>query len=107
MGDAAERARVVADLCFCSSTLHPIVTRIRMPMFFAGAEHVAAVKQAGERAMDPHFDLVERRLAGSPWWFGPTWSAMDGYLYGVFWRVEGAGSDVTRFPSFAAHARAL
>ena len=103
----AARAHVLADLCFCSSTLHPLVTRIRMPMFFAGAENALAVKQAAEAAMDEYFSLVEARLAAGPWWYGDAWSAMDGYLYWVFWRVEGAGYDVSRFPRFAAHARAM
>ena len=101
------RAHVLADLCFCSSTLHPLVTRIRMPMFFAGAENALAVKQTAESAMDAYFQIVEERLSVGQWWYGSEWSAMDGYLYWVFWRVEGAGYDVKRFPRFAAHARAM
>ena len=104
---ALERAHILADLCFCSSTLHPLVTRIRMPMFFAGADNALKVKQTAEAAMDEYFQLVEDRLGSGPWWFGECWSAMDGYLYWVFWRVEGAGYDVSRFPRFTAHARAM
>jgi len=104
--NAIERAHVLADLCFCSSTLHPLVTRIRMPMFFAGPENAALVKQTAETAMDEFFQLIEDRLAAGPWWYGSEWSAMDGYLYWVFWRAEGAGYDVSRFPMFGAHARA-
>ena len=106
-GTPAERAHILADLCFCSSTLHPLVTRIRMPMFFAGAENALAVKQAAEAAMDEYFQLVEDRLSAERWWYGNEWSAMDGYLYWIFWRVEGAGYDVSRFPAFAAQARAM
>jgi glutathione S-transferase len=102
-----ERAHILADLCFCSATLHPLVTRIRMPMFFAGPENALTVKRIAEQAMDEYFQLVEDRLSKVPWWFGETWSAMDGYLYWVFWRVEGAGYDVSRFPRFIAHARAM
>ena len=105
-GTPAERANVLADLCFCSATLHPLVTRIRMPMFFAGNDNAALVKATAEAAMDEYFALVEARLAERPWWFGERWSAMDGYLYWVFWRVEGAGYDVSRDPRFEAHARA-
>jgi glutathione S-transferase len=103
----AERARQIADLCFCSATLHPLVTRIRMPMFFAGPDNAAVVKRTAEQTMDEYFQLVEDRLAHGPWWYGAAWSAMDGYLYWVFWRVEGAGYDVSRFPRFTAHARAM
>ena len=105
-GTPAERANVLADLCFCSATLHPLVTRIRMPMLFAGDENAAVVKATAEAAMDEYFALVEARLADNQWWFGRAWSAMDGYLYWGFWRVEGAGYDVSRYPLFEAHARA-
>jgi len=104
---AADRARQIADLCFCSATLHPLVTRIRMPMFFAGPEHVAIVKRAAEQAMDEYFQLIEDRLERGPWWYGRDWSVMDGYLYWVFWRVDGADYDTSRFPRFTAHARAM
>jgi glutathione S-transferase len=103
---AADRAVQIADLCFCSSTLHPIVTRIRLPAFFAGNENALTVKQSAERSMDEYFQVVEDRLAAGPWWYGAQWSVLDGYLYWVFWRVEDAGYDVTRFPRFLAHARA-
>jgi glutathione S-transferase len=106
MSSPAERAAVLADLCFCSATLHPLVTRIRMPMLLAGEANASVVKAAAAAAMDENFALIEARFADRPWWFGDTWSAMDGYLYWVFWRVEGAGYDVTRFPRFVAHARA-
>jgi len=105
--DAAGRAAQLADLCFCSSTLHPLVTRIRLPAFFAGPDSAHAVKQAAERSMDEYFQVVEDRLAAGPCWYGAQWSVMDGYLYWIFWRVEGAGYDVTRFPRFLAHARAM
>jgi glutathione S-transferase len=107
MDSPLEGAEVLADLCFCSSTLHPLVTRIRMPMFFAGADNALVVKQTAEAAMDEYFQLVEDRLSVGPRWYGETWSAMDAYLYWVFWRVEGAGYDVSRFSRFAAHARAM
>jgi glutathione S-transferase len=101
-----EDARILADLCFCSATLHPLVTRIRMPMLFAGADNASVVKDTAGQAMDEYFALVEAQLADRPWWFGEEWSAIDGYLYWVFWRVEGAGYDVARFARFTAHARA-
>lgn len=102
----AARAEILADLCFCSATLHPLVTRIRMPMIFAGQENAVVVKAAAEQAMDEYFALVEARLADQSWWYGERWTAMDGYLYWVFWRVEGAGYDVSPYPRFCAHARA-
>ena len=78
-----------------------------MPAFFAGEEHASVVKQTAERAMDEYFAVVEARLAQGDWWYGTRWSAMDAYLYWIFWRVEGAGYDVARYPNFAAHARRM
>lgn len=103
----AEDAALTADLCFCSATLHPLVTRIRMPQFFAGPENAHAVWKAGCEAMREYFQLVEDRLAHGPWWYGETWSAMDAYVYWVFWRVEGAEFPVSEYPRFLAHARRM
>jgi glutathione S-transferase len=99
-----ERMRQIADLCFCSATLHPIVTRIRMPHFFAGKDGVKAVYETGCEAMREYFQLVEDRLAAGPWWYGDTWSAMDGYLFWVFWRVNGADFPTADYPRFSDHA---
>jgi glutathione S-transferase len=105
--DAMEAARQIADLCFCSATLHPIVTRIRMPGFFAGPDATLGVWQKGCEAMREYFQLVEDRLDGQDWWYGDTWSAMDAYLNWVFWRVEGAKFPVGDYPRFADHARRM
>lgn len=105
--DPLTSERQTADLCFCSSTLHPIVTRIRLPALFASPETAPLVRARADAAMDEYFGLVEDRLVDRAWWYGEQWSAMDAYLYWVFWRVEGAGYDVDRYPSFTRHARAM
>lgn len=102
-----EDAEITADLCFCSATLHPLVTRIRMPQLFAGPENASAVKKMGCDAMREYFQLVEDRLADRPWWYGETWSAMDAYLYWVFWRVKGAEFPVNDYPGFRDNARRM
>ena len=45
--------------------------------------------------------------ASGPWWYGDVWSAMDAYLYWVFWRVEGAEFPVKEYPLFYDHARRM
>lgn len=106
--DAFDHASHMADLCFCSSTLHPIVSRIRIPHFVAGPETARPVYEAACKAMQPNFELIEQRLSSlGPWWYGDQWHAMDAYLYWVFWRIEGAGFDVSPYPAFTAHARAM
>ncbi|HKX54506.1 MAG TPA: glutathione S-transferase family protein [Xanthomonadales bacterium] len=105
--DPLTRARQLADLCFCSATLHPIVTRIRMPQFFASEDAAQSVWEKGCSAMTEFFGLIENRLAGQPWWYGDRWSAMDAYLYWVFWRVEGADFDTRPFPRFKDHSNRM
>ncbi|OYY91632.1 MAG: glutathione S-transferase [Sphingomonas sp. 28-66-16] len=102
-----DRARQTADLCFCAATLHPIVTRIRLPAMFATPEATPAVYERASLAMRDYFDMIETRLADGAWWYGDAWSVMDAYLYWVFWRVEGADFDVSRYPHFTRHARAM
>ena len=98
-----DAARQLADLCFCSATLHPLVTRIRMPQMFAAPGAMRDVHDRGAAAMGEYFQLVEDRFAHGDWWYGDRWSAMDAYLHWVFFRVEGAGFDVAPYPRFAAH----
>ena len=105
--DALASARQLADLCFCAATLHPIVTRIRMPHYFASKEAARAVWEAGCKAMDEYFGLIEQRLSAGPWWYGDDWSAMDAYLFWVYWRCEGADYDVAPYPRFIDHARRM
>ena len=101
--DALEKARQLADLSFCSATLHPIVTRIRMPAFFAGGEAAGNVWEKGCEAMHEYFRLIDDRLNGQSWWYGDNWSVMDAYLYWIFWRVEGEEYPVDDYPNFQAH----
>ena len=105
--DAAARARTLADLAFCAATLHPLVTRIRLPAMIGGRDAAPVVKAMAETAMDEYFAVVEARLEAGPWWYGNRWSAMDGYLFWVFWRVAGAGYDTAAFPRFTDHARRI
>ena len=101
-------ARQIADLCYCSATLHPIVTRIRIPTFFAeDATAQADVWRRAVVAMAVQFTLVERRLSEGEWWYGSDWSIMDAYLNWCWFRVTGAGFDPTPFPGFAAHAERI
>ncbi|MFK8017707.1 MAG: glutathione S-transferase family protein [Gammaproteobacteria bacterium] len=102
--DALTQARQLADLCFCAATLHPIVTRIRMPQMFATKEAMRSVWEAGCKTMDEYFGLINERLSGQDWWYGETWSAMDAYLFWIYWRCEGANYDVTPYTNVVSHA---
>lgn len=104
--NAIATAQQVADLCFCGSTLHPIVTRLCIPSFFAEGEAAqASVKQQALEMMQPQFAFVEQRLKSGPWWYGDAWSIVDGYLFWVWSRVHGCGFPTAEFPAFASHAK--
>ncbi len=102
--ESYERLQQLADLSFCASTLHPIVTRIRMPQFFATEDCARSVWEKGCESMNEYFGLVNNRLGNGPWWYGEQWSVVDAYLYWIFWRCAGANYDVEPFAHFKDHA---
>jgi glutathione S-transferase len=99
-----DRTTQLADLSYCASTLHPIVTRIRLPQFFAGSDAAFDVWQNACEAMKEPFAMIEARLGSRPWWYGDRWSVLDGYIYWIYWRVAGAGFDVAPYPKYGDHA---
>jgi len=101
-------ALLTADLAFCSSALHPIVSRMRVPMFMAeGGEAIASVKAKAMEAMHPMAAVVEAQLADKSWWYGDEWSIMDAYIYWVFFRITGGGFPIDAYPNWAAHAHRM
>ena len=96
---------MIADLCFCSATLHPIVTRIRIPTFFAdGGECQKSVYGKAVEAMRPNIALVEERVKAGAWWYGAEWSVLDAYFFWVWFRITGAGFPARDYPACAEHA---
>lgn len=103
--DSLANAEVMADLSWCASGLHPIVTRLRIPQFFCDTnDGVARVFAMAEIAMQLNFQIAEKRLAENRWWYGDTWSAVDAYLNWVWFRVEGTAFDCSAYPALARHA---
>lgn len=106
--DALGKARQIADLCFCSATLHPFVTRICVPQFFADPVGVPSLQRVAKEGIAEYLQIAEDRLGQGPWWYGDAWSAMDPYLYWVFWRIGfGSDFDVSRYPRLIDHATRL
>lgn len=99
-----DRARQLADLAFFATTVHPMLTRLRMPMFFAGPENIPAVIKAVSGALPEILQLIEDRIAAGPWWYGDTWSAIDAYIFWAFRRVEGSDFDVSAYPKLKDHS---
>ena len=102
------RANQLADLAYCASGLHPIVTRLRIPQYFCDtADGMARVFDIAAAAMQPNFSMIDQRLAVGPWWYGDSWSIMDAYINWVWFRVTGAGFDGADYPNFARHDEAF
>ncbi|MCA0871513.1 glutathione S-transferase family protein [Seohaeicola saemankumensis] len=100
-----EEAQITADLSFCAATLHPIVTRIRMPAFMVeGDTAQASVRATAIAAMLPMAQVIADRVSGGRWWYGDDWSLVDAYLYWVWFRITGAGFPADDHPAWAAHA---
>lgn len=105
--DRLEAARQLIDLCFCSSTLHPIVSRLGVPQFFAGPENKEVVWKKGAEALSPYFSQIDERFSDQPWWYGERWSIVDAYVFWIFERSTRTGFDAAPFPHYAAHAERI
>lgn len=100
-----EQAQQLAHLCFCSSTLHPIVSRIAFPANFASAEAAPQVRARAEEMMRRFLAVAEERLVGRNYWYGERWSIMDSYLSWIYARITGVGFDASDFPQIGAMVR--
>ncbi|MBV7378512.1 glutathione S-transferase family protein [Maritimibacter dapengensis] len=106
--NAFEEAKITANLAYVASTLHPIVTRMRMPIFMAdGEEAQASVRAKAMDALAPHAAAIDVAIGEGPWWYGDQWSIQDAYVYWVWFRVTGVGFPGTDYPNWAAHAERM
>lgn len=103
--DYLETIRQIADLSFFSATVHPVVTRIAMPIKFIEDKALSfeIVRPVAIEAMDKIAKMIEARLSDGPWWYGDTWSVVDGYLYWVWGRITGVGYPPENFPNIRRH----
>ncbi len=102
--DPFERAVHLSDLAFCAATLHPIVTRLRFPIFFAKQpEALPGVFALAEEAMRRVLLPVERRLGVAKWWYGEDWSVVDAYVNWVWFRISGTAFATADFPNLQRH----
>lgn len=102
---AFERYQLIADLCFFSATVHPIVTRIGFPQrFVEGEDAQVSLHQKSIDLLKPSIALAEARLGKGNWWYEDHWSALDVYLAWVWSRIAPNGFPVGDYPLCAAHA---
>jgi len=103
-GDAWSEAQVYADLSWCASTIHPIVTRIVLPMLFC--DHPQGMRRAWEQAVAAiriPFDLIEERLQARPWMLG-DYSLVDAFVYWIWDQATIGGFSGSAHPRIGEHA---
>ena len=67
------------------------------------AQSIGQVREKGTEDMNKIMSMIETRLQDGPWWYGPDWSIVDGYLFWVWSRITGVGFDGSAFPNILRH----
>ena len=100
-----ERSKQLGDLSFFSATVHPIVTRIAMPVKFIEDKPLSfeIIRPVAINDMNKVMKLIDAQLADGPWWYGDSWSVVDGYLYWAWSRITGVGYPGDAFPNIQRH----
>ncbi|HEX6958455.1 MAG TPA: glutathione S-transferase N-terminal domain-containing protein [Ferrovibrio sp.] len=106
-GDPMREAEALSFIVWCTSGIHPVMSRFFGPQKFCDLPDSADnVKHLAAEATAKNFTLVEKMLAGKDWLFG-DWSVADGYIF-VFWRwAQALKLDTAAFPNYAAHAERM
>ncbi len=103
--DVLEQQQQIADLSFFAATVHPLVTRIAMPMAFTDeGDPFQSIRPKGIAAMNSVMAMINDRLKPGGWWYGDQWSIVDGYLFWAWWRVGVVGFPQEAFPNIIDHA---
>lgn len=101
-GGVAENAPL-EDLVWCSSTIHPMVRQVRMPVRFTTGDP-SGVKEHGMQQLPGILQQIAARVAGDQWWYGARWSIIDVYLYWNYSTAESGGMSLAAWPELYAHA---
>ncbi len=107
-GNPWASAQALSLLSWCSSGLHPLVTRLRLPQRFCDRPDAPArVMELARLEMAEQLAVAEGYLAERPWILGAAWSAADAYLFWIWGRCIEAGFDPVAHPRLADHARRM
>lgn len=95
-------AKVIADVIWCSASVHPNVFHIRLPQFFCDEQiGMVRVREMAMERLARDFQQIEERLRNGPWFFGEQWSLVDAYLSWAWFRLNGTSFDLKPYPRFA------
>ena len=98
-----EKAKIYADLIWCSGTAHPTVRQVRMPIRLTDGDS-SGVFAKGVENLQTLLLEVEERVSSGRWWYGEHWSIMDVYLYWCYSTAATAEFSLAPYPSIEAHA---
>ena len=91
----------LADLVWCSGTMHPMVRQVRMPKKLTTGE-VDGVREDGIGKLLIEAQRISERI-GEAWWYGNDWSIVDTYVYWGFSTAAKGGFPIDRFPVLLDH----
>jgi glutathione S-transferase len=101
--DVRAQSETLADLSWCASSIHPIVTRLVMPQLYCDLDHaVPRVWEMASEAMHWHTRLLEQRL-GDRQWMLSEWSVVDAYVQWIWDQIIVAGFDASAYPNLNEH----
>ncbi|MGB5446667.1 MAG: glutathione S-transferase family protein [Psychromonas sp.] len=103
--DTYQQSLVYSDLMWISSSLHPAVRHVCMPAYYTVSENVEDVVKRGRVTLTTYFDMAEKRLKESSWWYGEQWSIVDVYLHWCYTRALRGGYALDDFPALTEHQK--
>ncbi len=101
-GQKVTDAKIIADVIWCSTSIHPNVFHIRLPQFFCDEQSgMERVRDMAMERLERDFHQIEDRLGHGPWFFGEQWSLIDAYLSWAWFRLNGTSFNLQPYPRFA------
>jgi glutathione S-transferase len=98
-----EESEALADLSWCASTIHPLLTHIVLPQLFCDTpDGIGRVWALAVQAISWHLQILERRVSSQAW-VRPECSAVDWYVEWIFSAIVMAGFDPAPFPRLTEH----
>ncbi len=103
--DMYHQALLYSDLMWLSSSVHPAVRHVCMPAYYTVSSDVKDVVERARTTLTVYFNIAEKRLTTSNWWYGDQWSILDVYLHWCYTRALRGGYSLDDFPALLAHQK--
>lgn len=103
--DAYQQSVIYSDLMWMSSSVHPSVRHVCVPSYYTLSRDVEDVVNRGRQSLTTYFNIAEKRLSQSKWWYGDKWSIVDVYLHWCYTRAQRGGFSLEDYPKLLAHQK--